>query len=66
MAWIQKDYTIVNDDDSNMELRVRQITDAPESVEIDIVRNGSAQESITLTKAELLEFMAHVTAGLDA
>jgi hypothetical protein len=65
MTWIQKDITIVAPED-NKELRVRQIVGECGSIEIDIVHRGQAQESIILPKSELLEFMAHVQAVLEA
>lgn len=64
-TWIQRDITIVAPED-NKELRVRQMVGESATVEIDIVHRGQAQESITLPKAQLLEFMAHVQAVLEA
>jgi len=62
-TWIQRDITIVAAED-NKELRVRQVVG--ECLEVDIVYRGQAQGSINLPKAQLLEFMAHVQAVLEA
>lgn len=64
-TWIQRDITIVAPE-TNTELRVRQMVEDSAKVEVDIVTRGQAQESITLPKAQLLEFMAHVQAVLEA
>ena len=63
-TWIQRDITIVAPED-NTELRVRQMAKDSAKVEDDIIALGQARHTITLPKAQLLEFMAQVQAVLE-